>query len=137
MTKEEFLKNYDLEDDLNKFLDEGHNNIERDSMWFYCLFDGNTGLSLCHFFDDSMEHDVVDFEEFAFRDLDTVEKWRDLMLENDFILPEGVNIWWEGTDQFVEYLEREYRFDPPPMYEPEWVPDVYEYIELEENEKEK
>jgi len=131
MTKKEFLKNYVLEDELNEFLSSKH-----DAMYFYCVDDDNRGMSVCRFLKDSTDENVIDYDEFDLHGLDTAEKWRNLMLENDFILPEGVNIWWEGIDQFLDYLSREYKWDPPLMYESEWVPDVYEYIELE-NEKEK
>ena len=134
MTKKEFLKNFDLRDELEEFLKSGH-----DDMWLYCYNHDFETLVVCRFLKDAIRENVIEFDEFRLSGLDSDEDWRDLMEENEFFWPKDIDIWPDGVSRFEDYLNSQFRWDSPLMYDndPNWDPDLYEYIELEENEKEK
>ena len=125
MTKEEFLKDYDLSEELEEFLSSGN-----DQVWWYCSDDGDETFVVCHFYMDSIQEDTVVYEEYQITGLDTEEKWKELMAENDYILPKNMEVWPDGIESFVEYMDSNFTFNPPLMYDNNWVPDLSEEIEL-------
>jgi len=125
MTKKEFLNNYNLSDELKEFLEYGY-----DDMWFYCSDDGDETFVVCHFYMDPRQEDTVVYEYFQITGLNTEEKWKKLMVENDYELPENVEVWPDGIKLFLEYMDSNFTFNPPLMYDDLWVPDREVEIKL-------
>jgi len=126
MTRSEFLNEYALSEELKEFTASG-----RDEMWFYCVGDDRESFVVCHFFYDSIT-DNIDYEEFQIVELDTEEKWQDLIKENGYTLEKDTDVWTDGIDQFVKDMNSDFRWIEPPMYDTNWSPDSMEEIEVEE-----